>query len=85
MKKFIQDFKNINKLDKSILIMIIIIFILLCVSIGISINHIKDYSKNRDSGNDRWKQIEQIIIDYKNKVDELERIVQQRDMLNEIN
>lgn len=85
MKKFIQDFKNINKLDKSILIMIIIIFILLCVSIGISINHIKDYSKNRDSGNGRWKQIEQIIIDYKNKVDELERIIQQRDMLNEIN
>lgn len=84
MKKLIEGFKNINKLDRIILIMIIIIFILLCTSIGISISHIKDYSYNRNSGNERWKQVEQIIIDYKNKVDDLERIIQQG-RLNEIN
>lgn len=84
MKKLIEGFKNINKLDRIILIMIIIIFILLCTSMGISIAHIRDYSHNRDSGNERWKQVEQIIIDYKNKVDELEHMIQQ-DKLNEIN
>lgn len=84
MKKLIEGFKNINKLDRIILIMIIIIFILLCTSMGISISHIRDYSHNRNSGNERWKQVEQIIIDYKNKVDDLERIIQQG-RLNEIN
>ena len=84
MKKLIEGFKNINKLDRIILIMIIIIFTLLCTSMGISISHIRDYSHNRNSGNERWKQVEQIIIDYKNKVDDLERIIQQG-RLNEIN
>ena len=84
MKKLIEGFKKINKLDKIILIMIITIFILLCISISISLNHIMDYTKNRDSGNNRWKQVEQMIIDYRNKVDDLERIIQQN-KLDEIN
>ena len=76
MNQLIQGFRKINKLDKFILSMIIIIFILLCVSIGISLNHIKDYSQNRDSGNSRWKQVEQIILDYKHKVDVLEKTLE---------
>lgn len=76
MNQLIQGFRKINKLDKLILSMIIIIFILLCVSIGISLNHIKDYSQNRDSGNSRWKQVEQIILDYKHKVDVLEKTLE---------
>lgn len=76
MNQLIQGFRKINKLDKLILSMIIIIFILLCVNIGISLNHIKDYSQNRDSGNSRWKQVEQIILDYKHKVDVLEKTLE---------
>lgn len=76
MNQLIQGFRKINKLDKLILSMIIIIFILLCVSTGISLNHIKDYSQNRDSGNSRWKQVEQIILDYKHKVDVLEKTLE---------
>lgn len=76
MNQLIQGFRKINKLDRLILSMIIIIFILLCVNMGISLNHIKDYSQNRDSGNSRWKQVEQIILDYKHKVDVLEKTLE---------
>lgn len=81
MNKWMQGFKEINKLDKIILIMISIIFILLCVSIGISISHIQDYSKNRNSGNDRWKEVYDIILDNQQKVDNLENILIQNGLI----
>lgn len=81
IKNLIEKFKQMNRIDKFILSMIIIIFLLVCINLGISINHIKDYAKNKNSGNDRWKQVEGFIMDYKNKVDSIENILQQRNII----
>ena len=42
-----------------------------------SIRHISQFNSVRNSGNDRWFQVEDRIKIYENKVDELERIIEQ--------
>lgn len=72
LKKF-KELDNINK--ALIIITIIIIMVLLIGNLVISIKHIGQFNSIRNSGNDRWFQVEDRIKLYENKVDELERII----------
>lgn len=65
-------FKNLTNIDKSLIIITIIIIVLLIGNLIISIKHIGQFNSIRNSGNDRWFQVEDRIKMYENKVDQLE-------------
>lgn len=65
-------FKNLTNIDKSLIIITIIIMVLLIGNLIISIKHIGQFNSIRNSGNDRWFQVEDRIKMYENKVDQLE-------------
>ena len=77
MKKenIFQKFKNLDNINKMLIIMTCIIMILLLGNLVMSIRHISQFNSIRNSGNDRWFQVEDRIKLYENKVDELEKIM----------
>lgn len=72
----IKSFKNLDKTNKFIIIFAAIVMILLIGNLIMSIRHISQFNSIRNSGNDRWFQVEDRIKLYENKVDELERIME---------
>ena len=73
----IKSFKNLDKTNKFIIIFAVIVMILLIGNLIMSIRHISQFNSVRNSGNDRWFQVEDRIKLYENKVDELERSIEQ--------
>lgn len=71
----IKKFKNLNNIDKALIIMMIVIMILLIGNLVMSIRHISQFNAIRNSGNDRWFQVEERILMYEHKIDELENII----------
>ena len=71
----IKKFKNLNNIDRALIIMTIVIMILLIGNLVISIRHISQFNAIRNSGNDRWFQVEERILMYEHKIDELENII----------
>ena len=73
----IKSFKNLDKINKFIIMFAAIVIVLLIGNLIMSIRHISQFNSVRNSGNDRWFQVEDRIKIYENKVDELERIIEQ--------
>ena len=68
----LKKFKNLDNIDKALIIITIIIMVLLIGNLIISIKHISQFNSIRNSGNDRWFQVEERIVMYERKVDQLE-------------
>ena len=68
----LKKFKELNKIDKALIIITVVIMILLVGNMVISIKHISQFNSVRNSGNDRWFQVEDRIKAYEHKVDQLE-------------
>ena len=68
----LKKLKDLNDIDKTLIIITVIIMILLIGNLIISIKHISEFDTIRNSGNDRWFQVEDRIKMYENKVDQLE-------------
>ena len=68
----LKKFKNLDNIDKALIIITIIIMVLLIGNLIISIKHIRQFNSIRNSGNDRWFQVEERIVTYEHKVDQLE-------------
>lgn len=68
----LKKFKELNKIDKALIIITVVIMILLIGNLIISIRHISQFNSIRNSGNDRWFQVEDRIKVYEYKVDQLE-------------
>ena len=71
----IKKFKELDTVNKMLIIITIIIMVLLIGNLIISIKHIGQFNSIRNSGNDRWFQVEDRIKMYENKVNELEKII----------
>lgn len=71
----LKKFKELDTVNKMLIIITIIIMVLLIGNLIMSIRHISQFNSIRNSGNDRWFQVEDRIKLYENKVDELERII----------
>ena len=65
-------FKKLDNIDKALIIITVIIMVLLIGNLIISIRHISQFNSIRNSGNDRWFQVEERIVMYEHKVDQLE-------------
>ncbi len=70
-----KRFKKLDNINKTLIIITIIIMILLAGNMIMSIKHISQFNSIRNSGNDRWFQVEDRIKLYENKVNELEEII----------
>lgn len=75
MKNMFKKFKKLNNIDRMFIIITFIIMILLTGNLIISIRHISQFNSIKNSGNDRWLQVEERIITYEHKVDQLEEII----------
>ena len=67
-----KRFKELDNVDKAVVIITVIIMVLLTGNLIISIRHISQFNSIRNSGNDRWFQVEDRIKAYEHKVDQLE-------------
>ena len=70
-----KKIKELNNIDKALIIITIIIMVLLIGNLIMSIRHISQFNSIRNSGNDRWFQVEERIVMYEHKVDQLEEQV----------
>ena len=71
----IKKFKKLDTVNKMLIIITIIIMVLLAGNLIMSIRHISQFNSIRNSGNDRWFQVEDRIKLYENKVDQLDEII----------
>lgn len=68
----LNKFKKLDNINKALIIITVIIMVLLIGNLIMSIRHISQFNSIRNSGNDRWFQVEERIIMYEHKVDQLE-------------
>ena len=66
-----------DKKDKFIVIGLILVLIFIAINFFSTINTMSDYEQRKESGNDRWKQVEERILKTENKVDTLEKEIEQ--------
>ena len=66
-----------NRKDKFIIVGLILVLVFIAINIVSTINTMSDYEARKQSRNDRWKQVEERIIDKENKVNILEREIEQ--------
>ena len=57
--------------DRFIVIVAITLLIFLALNIAFTIYYMVDYEIRKDSGNERWKQVEERIVTIENKVDDV--------------
>lgn len=74
--KLLEHLKKMDKNNRKLLILTFIIIILLAILIGLDIFYIKDYNNKATSGNARWEQVEDRILEYEHKIDLLEKDVE---------
>ena len=74
--KLLEHLKKMDKNNRKLLILTFIIIVLLAVLIGLNIFYIKDYNNKAASGNARWEQVENRILEYEHKIDLLEKDVE---------
>lgn len=65
------------KRNKVVIISLILVLVFLFVNMISTITTTIDYEKRKESGNDRWKQVEERILQTENKVDTLEKEIEQ--------
>lgn len=61
-----------TKKDKIVIFVAIVALIVLIISLSHTIYQMSDYQKSKASGNDRWLQVENRILQTEEKVKELE-------------
>ena len=67
-----KRFKELDNVDKALVIITVIIMVLLIGNLIVSIRHISQFNSIRNSGNNRWFQVEERIVMYEHKIDQLE-------------
>lgn len=71
----LNKFKKLDSIDKTLITITFIIMVLLIGNLIMNIRHISQFNSIRNSGNDRWFQVEERILMYEHKIDQLEEII----------
>lgn len=61
-----------KKKDKVMIVGLILVLIFIIINIFSTLNTMADYQQRKDSGNERWKQVENRILQTEEKVNRLE-------------
>lgn len=63
--------------DKVVVAGLVLILIFIVINIFSTIHTMSDYEQRKESGNDRWKQVENRILQMEEKVNNLEKEIEQ--------
>lgn len=63
--------------DKVVVVGLILILIFITINIFSTVNTMSDYEQRKESGNNRWKQVENRILQTEEKVNILEKEIEQ--------
>ena len=63
--------------DKVVVAGLVFILIFIIINIFSTIHTMSDYEQRKESGNDRWKQVENRILQTEEKVNNLEKEIEQ--------
>lgn len=63
--------------DKIVVAGLVLILIFIIINIFSTIHTMSDYEQRKESGNDRWKQVENRILQTEEKVNVLEKEIEQ--------
>ncbi|MEE0269449.1 MAG: hypothetical protein U0I39_06700 [Clostridia bacterium] len=64
--------KELEKRDKVVVVGLILVLIFIIINIFSTLHTMSDYEQRKESGNDRWKQVENRILQTEEKVNSLE-------------
>lgn len=65
-----------EKKDKVIVAGLMLVLLFIIINIFSTLNTMSDYEQRKESGNDRWKQVENRILKTEEKVNQLEEDIQ---------
>ena len=77
MARSIRKDKAMEKRDKVIVIGLILILIFMIINIFSTIHTMDDYEDRKASGNERWLQVENRILQTEEKVNKLEEEIEE--------
>lgn len=66
-----------NKKDKMVVVGLILVLIFIIINFVSTLHTMNDYEQRKESGNDRWKQVENRILQTEEKVQHLEEEIEQ--------
>lgn len=66
-----------EKKDKIVVTGLVLVLIFIIINIFSTLNTMSDYEARKESGNDRWKQVENRILQTEEKVQQLEEEIEQ--------
>ena len=66
-----------NKKDKIVVVGLILVLVFIIINILSTLHTMNDYEQRKESGNDRWKQVENRILQTEEKVQHLEEEIEQ--------
>lgn len=65
-----------EKKDKVVVVGLVLVLIFIIVNIISTLHTMSDYEQRKESGNDRWKQVENRILQTEEKVNTLEEEIE---------
>ena len=65
-----------EKKDKVMIVGLILVLIFIIINIFSTLNTMADYQQRKDNGNERWKQVENRILQTEDKVNILEEEIE---------
>lgn len=66
-----------EKKDKVVVAGLVLVLIFIIINIFSTVNTMSDYEARKESGNERWKQVENRILQTEEKVNQLEEEIEQ--------
>lgn len=66
-----------EKKDKVVVAGLVLVLIFIIINIFSTVNTMSDYEARKESGNERWKQVENRILQTEEKVQQLEEEIEQ--------
>ncbi len=63
--------------DKVVVVGLVLVLFFIIINIFSTLNTMSDYEQRKESGNDRWKQVENRILQTEEKVNILEKEIEQ--------
>lgn len=66
-----------EKKDKIVVTGLVLVLIFIIINIFSTLNTMSDYEARKESGNDRWKQVENRILQTEEKIQQLEEEIEQ--------
>ena len=69
--------ENFEKKDKVVVVGLILVLIFIIINIFSTLHTMSDYEARKESGNDRWKQVENRILQTEEKVNILEEEIEE--------